>query len=222
MTSDIEDTDEVSKRLILGADTGVVFLSAFFSSAALDVINLVGAVINPQGLGRFACSIRGLAIVEPPDFSNSPLQFVADQCLGEAHAPVISIIFLSIKMTVAILAFIILWGCVLVRPGGLIAMRDNYDRRFKIAEGYRQEITAFAKKSFVRVLVSLSFLLLVFIIVSESASRQTLMTLIWFKFLIPDGLALAIPALALDISATSVVLTSIALTQWNSRPESGA
>jgi hypothetical protein len=221
MTNNPDDTDQVSKRLILGDSTGVVLLVAFFLSAALDVINLVGTAINPQGLGRFACSISRLAIVGPPDFSRSPLRFVADQCLGPAGEPPISIIFLSIKITVAILAFIILWGCVLLRPDGLRAMNDNYYRRFQVSGGYRKEIEAFGKKSLVRVFFLLCLLLLVSISASDSASEQTLRALVWFKFLFEDGLAVAIPAIALDLSATSVVFISIALAQWNSTPKNG-
>jgi hypothetical protein len=126
--TDFGDVDQVSQKLI-SANATIFLLAVYFLCASLDVFNLLGGTVDPQAVGRFACSLRPLAIVAVPDVSGRATKFVADQCSGEAREPTISIIFLSIKLTVGVLAFIVLWGFAYWRPEAFRAVSDNYWQR---------------------------------------------------------------------------------------------
>jgi hypothetical protein len=144
--ADFGDVDQLSQKLI-SANATIFLLVVYFLSAALDVINLLGATVDPQAVAHFACSIWPLAVVGMPKVSGRSSQFVADQCFGEAREPTISIIFFSIKLTMATLAFVILWGFVSWRPEAFRAVRDSYWQPFKVPGGYRKEIRTFGRNS---------------------------------------------------------------------------
>jgi hypothetical protein len=209
--TDFGDVDRVSQKLI-SANATIFLLAVYLLCAALDVINLLGAAADPQAVARFACSLRPFAIVALPDSLGRSAQFVADQCSGEVREPTISIIFLSIKLTMAVLAFIVLWGFVCWRPEGFRAVSDNYRQRFEEPGGYRKELKKFSINS----LGILFFLFCCLLLASVGASERTLRFAVTLKIVVEDGLAVAIPAVALDVTAKAFLFFSLAGANRNS------
>jgi hypothetical protein len=203
--SDFGYVGQVSQKPLAGRATGFLLI-VYFLSAALEIIDLLGTAINPVAVSDFACSIQAFAIIQIPDMSGHSSPFVTDPCLGAAHEPTFSLIFLSVKLTMAIFAFAILWGFVGWRPDGFCALRDDYWQRFGAPGGYRNELKTFGRNSFGVIFFLSSCLLLACI----CASIPELSFALALKFIVEDGLAVAIPAVALDVTARALLFVSFA------------
>jgi hypothetical protein len=184
------------------------FLAAIYAlCVALDAINIVGLPINPQAVTRFACAIWPLALIQPPNLFTNVSQFVATQCLGEPREPVVSIIFFSIKLTMAAVAILILWGYTALKPETFLQRREMYEQRFDKAGGCYQEFKKFAAESVGKLIFFFCSLLLTFSFVSEPILRFDVLE----KVLGEDMLAVLIPTMLFSISATLLVFILHAL-----------
>lgn len=210
--SDFAEADQVSQKLI-SVQATIFLLAVYFLSAALDVIDLLGGTSDPPAIAGFACSIRSLALVTIPSISGRSAQSLADQCLGAAREPTFSMIFFSVKMTMAILAFVVLWGFVYWRPDGFRELTDYYGKRFGEPGGYRNELRTFVKKS----LGVIFFLFCCLLLASFGASEPGLKFALALKFVVEDGLAIAIPAVMLDVTAKAFLFIAFSLTHKTRR-----
>ena len=106
-TPDFSDP-EVDKLGLFSAYGSAFLLAVYALSAALDVADLFLSIPVPGSVAKLACEIRPLALVPIP-FSS--LSTTSDACRGEFQEPAISLIFFSVKLTMAFLAFAGLWVC---------------------------------------------------------------------------------------------------------------
>jgi hypothetical protein len=209
-TPDLSDREVDKLRLF--SVYGTAFLLAVYTlSAALDVADLFLSIVAPGSVAKLACEIQPLALVAIPFPSRSP---ISDACHGEFHEPAISLIFFSVKLTMAFVAFAVLWVC--WNPDGFRSMRDSYWRRFKATGGYRKELKSFARNSSGIVI----FLTCCFLLASIGAADPSTRFILGTKFILEDGLTVAIPAVAIDFIAKASLFILFAWTHRNSRPAS--
>jgi hypothetical protein len=212
---DYGNTPDFSNRevdkLRLFSVYGTAFLLAVYTlSAALDVADLFLSIVAPGSVAKLACEIQPLALVAIP-FSSLP---ISDACRGEFHEPAISLIFFSVKLTMALLAFAALWVC--LNPDGFRSMRDIYWRRFKATGGYRKELKSFARNSSGIII----FLTCCFLLASIGAGDPSMRFILGAKFILEDGVTVAIPAVAIDFIAKASLFILFAWTHRNSGPAS--
>jgi hypothetical protein len=189
---------------------GIAFLlTVYILSAALDVADLFLSIAAPQAVAKLACVIQPFALVTVPFSLISP---TSDPCLGEFHEPAISLIFLSVKMTMAFVAFVVLWVC--WNPDGFRSMRDIYSRRFNATGGYRKELKSFARNS----LGVLVFFTSCFLLACINAADPNARFILGAKFIVEDGAAVAIPVLAMDFIAKASVFVFFASAHRNRGP----
>lgn len=189
---------------------GIAFLlTVYILSAALDVADLFLSIPAPQAVAKLACITQPLALVTVPFSLASP---TSDPCLGEFHEPAISLIFLSVKMTMAFIAFAVLWVC--WNPDGFRSMRDIYLRRFNATGGYRKELKSFARNSLGIFIFFMSCFLLACINAADPSARF----IVAAKFVVEDGVAIAAPVLAMDFIAKASVFIFFAWTHRNPGP----
>jgi hypothetical protein len=112
---------------------------------AFDGINLVGMATDPQRVSQFACSLRPLIIVWPPNLSIFSSQYIDTQCLGQASKETVSIIFLAIKLTMGVAGIPILVEFIVRWPQKFLTMRDYLYQRFDRPGGYREELCRFGR-----------------------------------------------------------------------------
>jgi hypothetical protein len=205
-TPDFGDS-EVDRQRLVSVYATVFLLAVYILSAGLDVADLFWSIVAPKSVAKLACQIQPLALVAIP-FSS--LSTISDACLGEFRYPAISLTFFSVKLTMALLAFVVLWVC--WNPDGIKAMRDIYWLRFKAPGGYRKELKLFAKNSagmFV-------FLTCCFLLASISAADPKMSFALGGKLVLEDGLAIAMPVLAMGFIAKAFVFSFFAWTHRNS------
>jgi hypothetical protein len=212
---DYGNTPDFSNRevdkLRLFSVYGTAFLLAVYTlSAALDVADLFLSIVAPGSVAKLACEIQPLALAAIP-FSSLP---ISDACRGEFHEPAISLIFFSVKLTMALLAFAALWVC--LNPDGFRSMRDIYWRRFKATGGYRKELKSFARNSSGIII----FLTCCFLLASIGAGDPSMRFILGAKFILEDGVTVAIPAVAIDFIAKASLFILFAWTHRNSGPAS--
>jgi len=198
---------EVNRQRLVSAYGAAFLLAIYILSAALDVADLLLSIAAPRSVAKLACVIQPLALLAVPFSSLSP---TSDPCFRGFHEPAISLIFFSVKLTMAFLAFAVLWVC--WNPYGLRSMRDVYWRRFKVAGGYRKELKSFAKNSLgIAVFLTCCFLL-ASVIAADPKTR-----FIWgAKFILEDGVTVAIPVVAMDFIAKGSLFVFFAWTHRNS------
>jgi hypothetical protein len=205
-------SDREVDKLRLFSVYGTAFLLAVCTlSAALDVANLVLSIVAPGSVVKLACEIQPLALVAIPFSSLSP---IADACRGEFHEPSISLIFFSVKLTMALLAFAVLWAC--WNPNSFRSMRNSYWSRFKAPGGYRKELKSFTRNSSGIMI----FLTCCFLLASIGAADPSTRFILGAKFVLEDGLTVAIPAVAIDFIAKASLFILFAWTHRNSGPAS--
>jgi hypothetical protein len=186
---------------------GVAFLlTVYILCAALDVADLFLSIAAPQAVAKLACAIQPLALVAVPFSLISP---ASDPCLGQFREPAVSFIFLSVKMTMAFVAFAVLWVC--WNPDGFRSTRDIYLRRFNPAGGYRKELKSFARNS----LGILVFFTSCFLLASINAADPSARFVLAAKFVVEDGVAVAAPVLVMDFIAKGSVFVFFAWTHRN-------
>jgi hypothetical protein len=205
-TPDLGDNEVDGQRLVSVYAT-VFLLAVYVLSAGLDVADLFWSIVAPQSVAKLGCLVRPLALIAVP-FSSLPT--ISDACLGEFRYPVISLTFFSVKLTMAFIAFVLLWVC--WKPDGFRAARDIYLRRFKAPGGYRKELKSFAKNSSGMIV----FLTCCFLLASISAADPKASFILGSKFVVEDGLAAAIPVLAMNFIARVSVFGFFAWTHRNS------
>jgi hypothetical protein len=205
-TPDFSDR-EVDKLRLSSVYGGAFLLAVYPLSAALDVADLFLAIVAPGSVAKLACEIQPLALVAIPFSSLSP---ISDPCRGEFHEPAISLIFFSVKLTMAFLAFAVLWVC--WNPDGFRSMRDIYWRRFKATGGYRKELKSFARNSSGIII----FLTCCFLLASIDAADPSMRFILGAKFVLEDGVTVAIPAVAMDFIAKASLFIFFAWTHRNS------
>lgn len=97
-------------------------------------------------LSRFACTVLPLAKMASPVTSKELLGFVHTQCLGElAQEPAPAVIFQMLKMTLAFLSVVPLWGYTYVfMREKIIGTRKKYTRLFREKNGLLKDSVKFA------------------------------------------------------------------------------
>ena len=200
---------EVDKLGLFSVYGIAVLLAVYTLSATLDVADLFLAIVAPGSVVKLACDIQPLALVAIPFSSLSP---ISDACRGEFHEPAISLIFFSVKLTMAFLAFAVLWIC--WNPDGFRAMRDDYWRRFKATGGYRKELKSFARNSSGIII----FLTCCFLLASIGAADPSMRFILGAKFIFEDGVTVAIPAVAIHLIAKASLFIFFAWTHRNPGP----
>jgi hypothetical protein len=164
----------------------------------LDLVNYVGFPVDPQGVTQFACGIWPWAVIKLPVMSGSS---VADRCSGQLTSGLVSLIFLSIKLTMGVVAIPLIWGYVALKPQWFLRAREVYERRFAGGEKYNQELKEFMRGSLEMLIFLVCLGLLAFIWVSDPPRRYAVSE----KLLLEDFLAVAIPAVFFSQSAIAVV-----------------
>jgi hypothetical protein len=198
---------EVDGQRLASVSATVFLLAVYTLSAGLDVADLFWSIVAPKSVATLACLLQPLALVAIP-FSS--LSTISDACLGEFRYPAISLTFFSVKLTMAVLAFVVLWVC--WNPDGFKAMRDIYWLRFKAPGGYRKELKSFARNS-TGIFV---FLTCCFLLASILAADPKLSFALGGKFVLEDGLTIAMPVLAMDFITKASVFGFFAWTHRNS------
>jgi len=206
ITPDCSDP-EVDRQKLVSAYGTAFLLAVYILSAALDVADLFVSMTAPASVAKLACVIQPLALLGVPFSSLSP---ASDPCFRGFHEPAISLIFFSVKLTMAFLTFAVLWVC--WDPNGFRSMRDIYWRRFEVAEGYRKELTSFAKNSSGIIV----FLTCCFLLASIIAADPTARFISGAKFVLEDGVTVAIPVVAMDFIAKASLFAFFAWTHRNS------
>jgi hypothetical protein len=207
ITPDLSDREVNGQRLVSVYATAFV-LAVYAVSVALDVADQYLSIVAPKYVARLACAIQPFAIVAVP---LSPPSSVSDACVGEFREPAISLTFLSVKLTMALFIFVVLWVC--WNADGFKAMRDIYWRRFETPGGYRRELKSFAKNSLGIFVFLASCLLLASITAADSRSH---LFIVGSKFILEDGVAVAIPLLAMNFIAKASLFAFFAWTHRNS------
>jgi hypothetical protein len=177
------------------------FLFAIYAlCAGLDVINYVGFSVSPQGVTQFACEVWPWALIKLPVMTASS---VVDQCSRQVPVSTItiSLIFLSIKLTMGIVAFPLVWAYVALKPQWFLQAREIYEERFAGGEKYNQELKEFTGESLGMLTFLMCLGLLVFVWVSDPPRRYAISE----KILLEDFLAVIIPSTLFGISAVAVV-----------------
>jgi hypothetical protein len=171
---------------------------------SLDGINLVGMATNPQAVSKFACSLRPLIIVWPPNLSIFSTQYINAQCLGQATKETVSIIFLAIKLTMSVAAIPILVEFMARWPEKFLAMRDYLHERFDRPDGYREELRKFG--SIELRMYGLSIFMMVFVTMMTTEIRFDVRG----RVLLETFVAVSLPAVIACSLATAAVFISFA------------
>jgi hypothetical protein len=207
MMADFSDSERDGQRLV--STFGTVFLLfVYILSAGLDVIDLVLVGENSKSTARLACSIQSFALVPVPLAPRT----MSDPCLGEVHEPDISILFLSIKFSMAFAAFPVLW--VFWHRAGFLRLRDIYWRRFGAPGGYLRELGSFIKNSS----GIFAFLACCLLFAAIEAANPAIRFALALKFVLEDGLAIAMPVMTMDLVAKASLFVSYAWTHRDSMP----
>jgi hypothetical protein len=187
------DFDEAEQRLpkLISFHASCFLIAVFFLGAALDVADSFITIVNHQAVAEFACAIRPLAVVPVLNFSGFSQQWIADQCMGQVRDPAISMIFFSIKLSMAPIVCLVLCEFLCERPEGFWALKAFYWQKFSTRGGFERELKAFGK-SVSGVFIFLTCCLL---LASSIASDPRSSFILESKFAIENGLAIAIPGM---------------------------
>ena len=203
---DMSDFYESERSLpkLISFHAGCFLIAVFFLGAALDVADSFIAIFNHQAVAKFACAIRPLAIVPIPNFSGFSQQWIADQCMGGVRDPAISMIFFSVKLSMAPIIFFVLWGFLYQQPEGYRALKDAYWQKFRTPGGFERELKALGG----RVSGVFIFLTCCLLLASSIASDPRSGFILESKFAIENGLAIAIPGMVFDYGVRAFLLVS--------------
>jgi hypothetical protein len=177
------------------------------ASIGLDLIDLVGRAQDPLWVTQFACSIRAFAMVGPPIASLDVLRLTTEQCLMLPCEPMASIVFLAVKLSLALWAILILMALIAISPENLEEMQNALFERFKEPGGFDQVLRKFGSFVFESCGLSVCLLLLASLTASDSASHFVADE----KFVIEDFLVVAIPTLTVSLITSGYVIFSFAL-----------
>jgi hypothetical protein len=200
------DESELSAPKLISLHASIFLLAIYFLSAGLDVADSFLAIADPEPVTKFACAIRPLAIVPVPNLSKLSPYWLADQCLGGLREPAISMIFFSVKLTMALVAFFVLWGFLFWSPKEFWLLKDFYWQRFRAPGGYRKELKSFSGTS----IGIIAFLTCCLLLASVSASDPKAGFILASKFVVEDGLAIAIPGMMFDAVVRAFLFISFA------------
>ena len=112
----------------------VVILVILGPFLTLDSIEIFGRHSAPEALGHFACSMLPFTRISTPLVSHRLVDFAQQQCTAQPHEPALSILFLMLKMTMAILTGVIMGIWIYIIPVWLLPRRlrtmrtETFDR----------------------------------------------------------------------------------------------
>jgi hypothetical protein len=172
-------------------------LLVFVLCVGLDLVNFESIVVGPQGVLPFACELWPWALIKLPVLSASS---VADQCSGHQQVRSIPLIFLSLKLTMSVVAFPLIWAYVALKPQWFMQAREVYEQRFASGEKYDQEFRKFAGQSLGIMAFLICLGLFAFMCVTDHPRRFS-----FSEIFVEDFLAVAIPAVLYSISAVALV-----------------